>query len=508
MLAAAVQEVPPAPAPLAPELPPPNPAAGAAPTEPLPPVPPDLRLPPVARELGGPVPPGTQPLALPAVTDSVYFAFPGLEIAMRELDIAAGKEQAAQGEFDLKLKAGSESDPLGFYKTYVNAIKLEQALWQGGGVYSQYKIGQGNFPTWDDRETNGGGEFKVGFLHPLLQNWAIDQRRADVLQATLRRQQVEPAVQGLLLELVRDATQSYWAWLAAGRSYDVQRELLRVTVERNKVYEGRVAAGDLPRIELVQNRRLIASREAKLVEARRKLQATAIKLSLYLRDDRGMPVVAPPAWLPTTFPLPPPPGPESGDALLAGALANRPELRELEIVRQQVEVDIAQAQNLFRPELLATLDAAKDVGEPTPSGNKTPFQLEAGLYFNVPLQRNKAQGKLREAQGKLAQIAAKRRLVENKIVIEVQDALSDLTTSYERYLRARENAQLAWELANAERERFELEDSDLLRVALQESAAIEAALAEIDALVSYYQAEAAYRAALGTPPLEIAAEGR
>ena len=102
----------------------------------------------------------------------------------------------------------------------------------------------------------------------------------------------------------------------------------------------------------------------------------------------------------------------------------------------------------------------KDVGEPTPSGNKTPFQLEAGLYFNVPLQRNKAQGKLREAQGKLAQIAAKRRLVENKIVIDVQDALSDLTTSYERFLRARENAQLAWELATAERERFELEDSD------------------------------------------------
>jgi outer membrane protein TolC len=507
MLAATVQEVPAVPTEPPLDLPPPAAVAESGQPEALPSVRPQANLPPVARELAGPVPAEIQPLALPAVAQSVYYAFPGLEIALRELDIAAGKEQAAQGEFDLKLKAGSESDPLGFYKTYVNAIKLEQALWQGGGVYSQYRIGEGNFPTWDDRETNGGGEFKVGFLHPILQNWAIDQRRADVLQATLRRQQVEPAVQGLLLELVRDAAQSYWAWIAAGRSYDVQRELLRVTVERNKVYEGRVAEGDLPRIELVQNQRLIASREAKLVEARRKLQATAIKLSLYLRDDRGMPLVAPPAWLPTTFPLPPPPDPAAGDSLLAGALANRPELRELDIVRQQVEVDIAQAQNLFLPELTATLDAAKDVGEPTPSGNKTPFQLEAGLYFNVPLQRNKAQGKLREAQGKIAQIAAKRRLVENKIVIEVQDALSDLTTSYERFLRARENAQLAWELAAAERERFELEDSDLLRVALQESAAIEAALAEIDALVGYYQAEAAYRAALGTPPLEIGAEG-
>jgi len=84
----------------------------------------------------------------------------------------------------------------------------------------------------------------------------------------------------------------------------------------------------------------------------------------------------------------------------------------------------------------------------------------------------------------------------------VQDARSALATSHERYLRARENTQLAWQLVTAERERFEAEDSDLLRVAIQETAAIEAALAEIEALADYYKAEAALRAATAADPLE------
>jgi outer membrane protein TolC len=463
------------------------------------PVPQDMTLPPPAREIGGST--GGGPLTLAAVTESVYFAYPGLEAALFEMQIAAGKEQAAVGEFDLKLKAASQSDALGFYQTYKNALKVEQALWAGGGVYGQYRLGRGNFPTWDGLETNDGGEFKVGLLRPLLQNRVIDQRRADVLQATLRRQQVDPAVQALLLQLVRDAAEQYWSWVAAGRSYDVQRELLSLTIERNKVYEGRVAAGDLPQIELVQNQRLIASREAKLVEAERKLQQSAIKLSLYLRDESGQPLVPPAAWLPGDFPRTSAPSADLEEEAITATMVSRPELVELDFIRKQVEVELSQAENLYLPDLTATVDAAKDVGAPTPKDDKTPFQLQAGLYFDVPLQRNKARGKIREARGKLAQIAAKRRLQENKIVSEVQDALSALRTAYTRYQRAHENTQLARQLVTAERERFESLDSDLLRVALQETTAIEAELGEIEALADYFKAEAAYRAATGQPPL-------
>jgi hypothetical protein len=238
-------------------------------------------------------------LPLRSVLESVYYSFPALEAAMREADIADGKQLAASGEFDLKIKAESMSLAEGFYDNYRNLVKLEQALMPGGSVYGQYRIGDGSYPEYyRDRETNEGGEFKIGWQTPLMRNRAIDQRRADIFQATLRREQVDPFVQGLLLEFTYGAADAYWSWVAAGLSYDAQRDLLRVTEERNKQFEERVKREDLAAIELVQNERLIASRQAKVVEAERKLQQSAIKLSLFFRDGQGRPVLPAPSLLP------------------------------------------------------------------------------------------------------------------------------------------------------------------------------------------------------------------
>ena len=442
-------------------------------------------------------------LPLRSVLESVYYSFPALEAAMREADIADGKQLAASGEFDLKVKAESMSLATGFYDNYRNLVKLEQALMPGGSVYGQYRIGDGSFPEYyRDRETNEGGEFKVGWQTPLLRNRAIDQRRADIFQATLRREQVDPFVQGLLLEFTYGAADAYWSWVAAGLSYDAQRDLLRVTVERNKQFEERVKQEDLAAIELVQNERLIASRQAKVVEAERKLQQAAIKLSLFFRDGQGRPVMPPPAMLPDAFPEPTAPDRTGFAAAVETAMTQRPEIRELDLQRQQAEVDLSLGENMRLPSFDAVLQASKDVGAPaSKKGDKTPFELEAGLMFELPLQRRKADGKIREANGKLSQLAAKREFTQNKIANQVQDAQSALATSYDRVGLARRNVTLARRLEAAERQRFDAEDSDLLRVALQEAAEIEATLLEFETLADYFKARAALRAAIGADPL-------
>jgi outer membrane protein TolC len=394
---------------------------------------------------------------------------------------------------------------MGYYKNYRNQLKLEQGLFPGGNVFGQYRSGDGNFPVWyGERETNEGGEFKLGLISPLLRDRAIDQRRSDLFQATLRRQQVDPMVQSQLLEYTYFAADAYWSWVAAGLSLDAQEELLRVTVERNRVYEERVREGDLAQIELIQNERLIASREAKVIEARRKLQQSAIKLSLFLRDSAGNPVLVPDSARRSAFPEIQLPSTEQLASDIAEALDIRPELRELDFQQEQAKVDLAYGQNLRLPALNVVMEASKDVGAAASSkGDKTPFELEAGLLFDVPLQRRKADGKIREAEGKLNQIAAKRRFTENKVTIQVQDAMSALVNAHERLGRAQENHRLARQLEKAERDRFEAQDSDLLRVAIQETAEIEAALSVVEAQAELYKAEAAYRASRGVNPMDV-----
>ncbi|MDA1178025.1 MAG: TolC family protein [Planctomycetota bacterium] len=108
------------------------------------------------------------------------------------------------------------------------------------------------------------------------------------------------------------------------------------------------------------------------------------------------------------------------------SLSNRPELRELRWQRREAEVDLALGRNQMLPGLNAAFESSQDVGRAASSKrDKSPFELEAGILLDVPLQRRKARGKIMESQGKIAQLMAKQRFTEDKIAIQVRDGSSD-----------------------------------------------------------------------------------
>ena len=120
----------------------------------------------------------------------------------------------------------------------------------------------------------------------------IDARRAQLWRTNLDRQLAEPEIRLQLIDFVRAASYSYWDWVAAGRRHQIAAALLKIAKGRNEAIRRKVETGDTEPPVLQDNRRLIVSREAKLIEAQRKRQQAAIKLSLFYRDDRGQPLVA------------------------------------------------------------------------------------------------------------------------------------------------------------------------------------------------------------------------
>lgn len=438
-------------------------------------------------------------LELEAVIASVGASFPPVQAVMREAQVAAGKQLSTRGAFDLKVEAESMNMPQGYYQNYRHRAKVEQATWMGGSVYGQYRIGDGFFQPWyGERETNEGGEFKVGAVAPLLRGRVIDERRAEIAKADLQRAAVDPAVQLEVIDSVQYASHVYWSWVAAGQAYMVTRELLDVARQRDNGIKRQVELGNLPKTELQQNERLIVSREAKLIESRRKLQSAAIKLSLFWRDAAGLPVVPSPAQLPERFPTPTAPDATNIDQDVQLALSQRPELRDLTLQRQMVQIDIHQSENEMLPNISAALEASKDLGAAASSkGDKTPFELDAGVYMDVPLQRSKARGKLQSASGKMTQLALKQQFAVNKITAEIQDAHSAMLAAYERVEQNRRNVILARQLVDAEYRSFELGNSDVLRIAIQEGSELDAQLLEIESLMEYFKARADYLAALG-----------
>lgn len=441
-------------------------------------------------------------LALETVIGSVYQSYPMLQAALYSRNIALGETIAARGEFDLKLKGASENGPTGFYQTYRQSIGMSQPLYGGGEVFAGYRIGRGDYQPWYlERQTNDGGEFKAGVGLPLMQNVDIDPRRAALWQAQYGRYLAEPDIQAQLIEFVRSASYAYWEWVAAGENYHIAEHVLSLALDRTERIRSQVEAGFLDPPELTDNLRLVAERRAKLAEAGRKLDQTAVKLSIYRRDALGRPQVPERELLPK-FPPPPPLSTNSVEGEIAIALQQRPELKSLDWQRRQIEVEYAQASNQTLPDLDAVVAGSQDVGQPTSKKrDKSEFELEAGLFLEVPVQRRKAYGKMTALEGKLSQLSAKRRLVADKIAIDIEAARIGVEAALRQVQETTEAVRLAEELADRERRNLELGLSDLLKVTLREQYAAESALKSVEALLIYYESLADLRAALGTDRL-------
>ena len=446
----------------------------------------------------------TQPIVLEQIVDAIYQSYPLLRIAIAGRNVAAGDNIAAQGEFDLKLKADTLNQPLGYYQTYRQGAGFDQPLFGGGNVFGGYRIGQGNFEPWyGNRETNGGGEFQLGLSVPLWQNRTVDERRAQLWRTSYGRSLVEPEIRSQVLEFVRDGSMAYWEWVAAGQNFHYAEQLLKLAQDRDQQLRTQVKEGDRPESDLTDNQRLIVSRRVKRLATLQKLQTTAVKLSLYLRMPGGLPFVPGPELLPETFPEPLPVERNNMEQDIAFAQSRRPELMSYDITRQQLDVDLQQAVNLLQPSLDGQLYNSKDVGLPTSKGDKTPYQLEAGLLFSVPLQRNKAKGKITAVEGKIAQLNAKRQYASDKISVEVQAAVIALDMAYQAISQAREAIRLNEEMQKFETIKLDKGDSDFLRLNLRETATFDARVVEVEALLRYFEAQSEYRAAVAADLPEI-----
>lgn len=453
------------------------------------------------------VPFAGRPLELGDVVLSVRQTYPLLAAAFEARDIAAGDQTEAWGEFDLKLKHATIRQPQGYYKYHRHNVGLEQPTYFGGKLFGGYRITEGDVEPWyQERVTNRNGEFNGGLSVPLLQGRRIDPRRAELWKATYGRTLTEYDIQEQGIEFTLAASMAYWDWVAAGEVVRVSEGLLELADKRVDFLKKQIEVQRTPAISMTDNQRMIVSRQAKLIEARQKLEQNALKLSLFLRTPQGDPIVAPPEALP---PLPVPSGDPHDPAVSIGvALQNRPELRQLIVARRQLEVDLALAKNMMEPSVDATVYGSKDIGDPVDKfkledgklkpkpDDKGPFLLEATLQVDVPLQRRKSRGKMQATEGKLAQNAAKRTYTENKITAEVQSVLVAIEASHQAYLRTAESVKLNKQMEDAERIKLELDRSDLLLLNLREQSTFEARFAEIAARLQYFQAEAMLRAVM------------
>lgn len=440
----------------------------------------------------------TGPLALQNVLDSVEGHFPLLLAVEQETEIALGGLLSAEGGFDLIARAELVDKPEGYYRndSFNSVFEQPTPLW-GTTLYSGYRWGQGDFPSYDDdRRTDRGGEVRAGIKVPLLQGGPIDTRRADLSRARIDVDLAEPKIQVKRIAFRRKAAQLFWKWIGAGQKLQIARNLLSLAETRNAALAKRVEQGDVPALELKDNERLIELRKAIVIAAERGFQEASIALSLYYRDDAGAPVVPSAEVLPQGFPSPDAPDPICIEEDRLRALDWRPEIRQITLERQRMEVNLQEARNKLLPKVDMLLEASKDFDRAPEVMDRTPAELVWKVQFEMPTWLRDARGKIRSTKAKLSKLSGELKFARDQVIVDVQDAMSDLVAAYKRWERTRESLKFAREVEAGERKSFQLGNSTILLVNLREEATANTAALEADALAAYFQAMANYRAAI------------
>jgi outer membrane protein TolC len=468
----------------------------------LPPAPPAADLPPppspnVAKQ---------SQLALDDVLASVGTNFPLLLAIEQERTIANGQRLSAEGAFDTVLRARGSDQNGSFSNGRLDVSAEQPVLSNGASVFAGWRLGDGNFPIYyGDRKTADGGEFRAGFTIPLFRDRPIDRRRVALRQAQIQEQLADPTIRRARLDAFRSAAQTYWLWVAAGEQYRITQELLKLAQNRQTFLDEQFRGGLVGETVPALNQRLVAARGEATLAAERQLQQAAIRLSLFLRDAAGDPVVPQAGQLPAAFfdAAPAPPNPAQLQADVQAALGLRPELERFRLLKERAGTDLALARNRTLPGVNLFAAAAQDVGNSKKTFIGTgPFatdrtNAEFGVTFELEAQRREALGRLRTAQGQLAQLLAQERYARDDITAQVQDAISELVQTYERLGKAREEYKQAGRVLDLETESFRRQRTSLVDLNLQEIAAAEAQVKVAALLGAYYRAVAEYLAAVG-----------
>ncbi len=450
---------------------------------------------------------GGEPLTLGQVLASVERHHPTLEAERQRVLAAEGEQLAAEGGFDLGITAQGWAAPVGYYDWARADVRLSQAtpLW-GASVYAGWRIGRGgDIPDYyGGYETLDLGELRAGVRVPLWRDGPIDSRRARMWRAEHASDAQRASLSARMLRMRLEAASTYWSWVAAGLKYRVAAGLLELAEARDAQIAARVRAGAIPPIESLENRRVIVGRRTSLVSARRGLERASIRLSLYHRRSDGAPRVPRADRLPTSI-EPPAAVSVNLPREVRAAWNRRPELERYEALLRRQRVSVDYAENQFSPRIDVTVGTSVDIGAGTGetaigTDQQTtlgPPVVEGSVLVSLPLQFREARGGIRRSRAEMAALQADAQLARDRIATEVQDAYSALRAAEEQAALAREAAEVAEAVAEAERRRFVLGSTQLFIVNLREQAAAAAQATLVDAEASLLVAHAQWRAATG-----------
>ena len=413
------------------------------------------------------------------LVEKIKLRHPGIRAAEADRTAQQSEVRQSLGAFDPIIRGQvlrSLDGPYGIYYTDLSVEQNTSIL--GSKWVAGYRRGLGSYPVYDEKmRTNEAGEFRAGLEVPLLRNLLIDERRARFDVQAIGSSAANETLLQSEQEVLRAGLIRYWDWVAAGKKLELNYHLLKIAEERDEFLGERIKAGDAPRIELMDNQRVMVQRQSLVVGAERALQKAALELSMFLWDENGKRTIPEKKTLPKDWGV-------WKSALTDEEFLQRQKVEsvpEAKIQRFSVlqrEIELRLARNQILPRLDVSTTVSRDYGLGPLKANDTEWRV--GLTLEFPLLFNTSLGRKEQAFARLVRSEMIEQLTVERLWNQRIDLAQAVHAIESRLSLAKDEVKLADKLEDLETERFLHGDSSILIVNLREQATLEAELKLLD----------------------------
>ncbi len=388
-------------------------------------------------------------------------------------------------------------------------FQFTQNVPTGGGITATYNSSRSDtnqqFALFSPQYNSS---LSLQFTQPLNRNRRIDQNRATIKLANLDTKLNDSQFRQTVTTTIATIQGMYWDLVAAIRDFQIKREsvdLARITLDNNTK---EVEIGVLAPISITEARADMANRQVDMISSREAILVAENNLRSVISPDRNAEI-----WHKVIVPNDTADFVEYKvdlDTAIDTALKNRPELEQygIQLEENNINYQLDRNQRKWQVDLVGSFGT---VGVAGPQGfnpltgkplidpnliggignaNRLLFSggftnWTAGFNIGIPLRNRGLDAQLGQLKVQRQQLLMNRKSTEQKIVVQVRNAIADLETNKQRVETARVAMQLAQEQLTGETKRFQAGMSQNFLVLQRQQDLSTAKGTELQALVAY-----------------------
>ncbi|MBD1815320.1 TolC family protein [Microcoleus vaginatus DQ-U2] len=400
-----------------------------------------------------------------AVEEGLFVPIFTPRLSVSSIRLRNGGRVATTGEVDLSARV-SVKIPTGGNISFMWSGKQGQDA-NGFGINSEGSLSQ---------------NLTLNFTQPLLRGAGVAVNRAPIEIARLSEKINILSLKSTLIETITKVILTYRELIKAQEQVKISQSSLEIARQQLEITQVLIEAGRLPKVDIFTSEKAVADREVTVLASEEQLKKERLALLQVLDLDRNLNITAREDAAVQTNPL-------DFDNILPLALSNSPAYLQVQLDREIAKYNLLVAENNRQWQVDLNASIINNNNNATNLSDSS-SDLRVGLVLTREFGKRGIERDFQNSRVKLLQAENNLKEYNQKLEVEVRNAIRDINLNLKQVELAQTSRELAQKQLEIEREKRKLgvESSRSIDIVNAQKELIEARNAELNARIAYFNA--------------------